>query len=206
MLVVGDIHAKYQEYLHLLKRYAGVSSVQIGDFGIGFVPVPEIPDNAWFFRGNHDNPELARQHPNYLGDYGVRIMDGIKFFFVSGAWSIDQRMRIEGRDWWPEEELSIPELNASLDLYIEEKPDIVLTHDGPNVATDLILNRFSLHKTKPIPTRTTQALDAMWEAHQPKKWIFGHWHINWKQQIENTQFRCLAELGWCELNKKEEPQ
>ena len=200
MIVIGDIHGKYQEYRNLLKRYEGQPSVQIGDFGYGFGPVPIFPETAKFFRGNHDSPEECRKSPNYLGEFGVRKMDGVEFFFVSGAWSIDWQMRIPERSWWPDEELSIPQLNEALDLYVKIKPEIMLTHDGPNVSTDVILNSMSVHKTKPIPTRTTQALDAMWEAHKPKKWIFGHWHVNWRRQIEGTDFRCLGELGWCEVN------
>lgn len=202
MIVIGDIHAEYTQYLKLLSRYPGQSSVQIGDFGIGFRDVPELPEGAWFFRGNHDNPEAAREHPHYLGDYGVRELDGVKFFWVSGAWSIDQQYRTEGVSWWRDEELSYAELEQAISLYEKERPDLVLTHDGPNVATDFILNRYSLHKTKPIPTRTAQALDAMWSIHQPKKWIFGHWHIHWEKEIRGTTFRCLGELDWCEVNKE----
>lgn len=202
MIVVGDIHGNFKDYLSLLKRYGSQSSVQVGDFGWGFGPVPELPANAWFFRGNHDHPELARSSKHYLGDYGQKEIDGVNFFFVSGAWSIDKNMRIEGRDWWPDEELSIAELNAALELYIQTKPDIVITHDGPNIATNEILNKYSIQKLDPIPTRTSQALNAMYEAHQPKKWIFGHWHTTWRKTIGKTDFRCLAELGWCEINEK----
>ena len=200
MIVIGDIHGKVPEYLNLLRRYEGQSSVQVGDFGFGFIPTPIIPDNAWFIRGNHDSPEAALAHPQYLGDYGIRVLDGVRFFFVSGAWSIDWQRRTEGVSWWRDEELSLRKLNEALEVYKIEKPDVVITHDGPNVITDSILNKYALHKTKPIPTRTTQALDAMFEYHQPSKWIFGHWHVKHRETIEGTDFRCLPELGWCEVN------
>lgn len=204
MLIVGDIHGQINPYLMLLKRFPGEPSVQIGDFGFGFVDVPELPDNAWFFRGNHDNPDIVKKSKHNLGDFGVREIGGVKFFFLAGAWSIDHRMRLEGRDWWRDEELSIVQLNEALDLYTKEKPDIVLSHDGPDVATDLILNRYTLHKTKPIATRTGQALSAMYDTHQPELWVFGHWHVRWSKQVGRTVFRCLHELDWCQINKDNE--
>lgn len=202
MLIVGDVHGKIDSYLNLLHGYRDQSSVQIGDMGFGFLPLKEfdrLPANAWFFRGNHDHPDLARKSQHCLGDWGIREIDGVRFFFLSGAWSIDQALRIEGLSWWRDEELSIAELNKAVEFYADTKPDIVLSHDGPNIATDVLMNKFTLHKDRPIPTRTGQALSAMWEIHWPKQWIFGHWHVNWKQKIGNTDFRCLAELGWCEI-------
>jgi hypothetical protein len=124
-------------YLKLLAHYRGEPSVQLGDFGIGFPgdgPLPPLPDNAWFLRGNHDNPEVARSHGNYLGDYGYRTIDGIRFFFLSGAWSCDQCHRTEGVNWWRDEELGIADLEAAVELYTKAKPDVVLTHDGPEEA------------------------------------------------------------------------
>jgi hypothetical protein len=200
MIVIGDIHGKYGEYRNLLRRYKDQPSVQIGDFGYGFGPVPEFPETAKFFRGNHDSPDECRKSPNYLGEFGVRKMDGVEFFFVSGAWSIDWQGRVPGVSWWQDEELSIAQLNEALALYIETKPDIVLTHDGPNQITERMMARYDIGFHKPlIPNRTAQALSAMFHAHQPKKWIFGHWHVGYRETVEGTDFRCLPELGWCEV-------
>lgn len=93
MIVIGDIHGKTYQYLKLLDRRRGEPSVQLGDFGIGFPgdkPLPSLPSNAWFLRGNDDNPGSARSHGNYPGDYGCRMIDGIQIFYLSGAWSFDQ--------------------------------------------------------------------------------------------------------------------
>jgi hypothetical protein len=199
MLIVGDLHGKYNDYLALLTRFSEESSVQIGDFGFGFRPVPTLPKNAHFFRGNHDSPDAARSNSHYLGDYGIREIDGVKFFFLGGAWSIDYKWRTEGISWWRDEELSCSELTDAVALYEKEKPDIVLSHDGPHQATDLILARLTLHKERPINTRTGSALTHMFRIHQPKTWIFGHWHVNWNENILGTEFRCLGELGFTHL-------
>ena len=201
MIVIGDIHGKTDQYLKLLVRHRDEPSVQLGDFGIGFPgdePLPALPDNAWFLRGNHDNPEAARAHRNYLGDYGCRAIDGIRIFYLSGAWSSDQWCRTEGVNWWRDEELGIADLEAAVDLYTKVKPEIVLTHDGPEEAIQALLAGRSTHKEF-ARTATGGALNAMLEAHRPWKWIFGHWHSRFRRKIGGTEFRCLPELGWCRI-------
>lgn len=201
MIVIGDIHGKTDRYLRLLSHFRGEPSVQLGDFGIGFPgdePLPPLPGNAWFIRGNHDNPEAARSHGNYLGDYGCKTIDGIRIFYLSGAWSSDQWHRTEGVNWWRDEELRVAELEAAVDQFAKAKPEIVLTHDGPDEAVRSLLASRSAHK-EIDRTATGNALNAMLEAHRPKKWIFGHWHIRFRKQIGGTEFRCLPELGWCEV-------
>ena len=199
MIVIGDIHGKVDRYLKLLARHRGEPSVQLGDFGIGFpgdAPLPPLPGNAWFLRGNHDNPEAARSHGNYLGDYGSRTIDGSRIFYLSGAWSCDQWQRTEGVNWWRDEELRVAELQAAVDLYEKLKPEIVLTHDGPDEAVRSLLAGQAAHKEL-TRTSTGNALNAILEAHRPRKWIFGHWHTRFRRRIGGTEFRCLPELGWC---------
>ena len=201
MIVIGDIHGKVDRYLKLLARHRNEPSVQLGDFGIGFPgdePPPPLPGNAWFIRGNHDNPEGARSHANYLGDYGSRTIDGIRIFFLSGAWSCDQWHRTEGVNWWRDEELCAAELQAAFDLYEKLKPEIVLTHEGPDEAVRSLLDGQAVHKEL-TRTSTGNALNAMLETHRPKKWIFGHWHTRFRRRIGGTEFRCLPELAWCRI-------
>jgi hypothetical protein len=204
VLIVGDIHGKYASYLKLLRRYKAQPSVQIGDFGIGFPgdgPLPEFPANARFFRGNHDNPAAAWQSEHYLGDFGMTMIDGYSVFYLSGARSSDRDLRVEGKDWWPGEELPLEDLEEAVKLYAASKPEIVLTHDGPDVATREIVRTRLVHKGI-LPSRTAQTLNAMYDAHQPERWIFGHWHTRWRLKIGQTDFRCLPELGWCEVRRK----
>jgi predicted phosphodiesterase len=206
MIFVGDVHGKLDMFRRELKRYKKLypeeTVIQVGDLGLGFPKSqsPDLPEQASFIRGNHDAPAVCRAHPNYMGDYGVVEIEGHKIFYLGGAWSIDRHLRIEGVSWWPDEELSIPELNNAFDLYLETKPEIMITHDGPSHATTWILNRFVLNsqsayrEQSPIPTRTGQALSAMFEAYQPKLWAFGHWHASWIKKIKGTVFMCLNEL------------
>lgn len=88
-------------YLKLLARHPGESSVQLGDFGIGFPgdePLPPLPSNTWFLRGNHDNPEAARSHGNYLGDYCSKTIDGIRIFHLLGRPAATAKAESRGKD------------------------------------------------------------------------------------------------------------
>lgn len=201
MLIIGDIHGRFQDYVDLLLLHPGETSIQVGDFGIGFPdakPLPVLPEGSWFIRGNHDNPCEAYKSSHYLGDFGFREIDGYRLFYLSGAFSTDEAARKAGVDWWPGEQLSLDDLKEAVTLYTESKPDIVITHDGPDVATDQILRTFVTHKGKHF-SRTAQALNRMFDAHQPQKWLFGHWHVNWSQHIGATRFQCVNKMEYVRL-------
>jgi predicted phosphodiesterase len=188
MIMIGDVHGKIDQYRQLIQNVD--YSIQVGDMGVGFVDVPIMQPQHRFLRGNHDNPDLCRQHPNYLGEWGYLPLP--KLFYVSGAYSIDRDMRIAGINWWADEELSQEELGKALTEYALVKPEIVISHDCP---VSLIQTMLRNIVTYPIGSRTGHTLQAMLDVHRPDAWIFGHHHVNVIQKIKNTEFVCLAELG-----------
>ena len=151
----------------------GQRSIQVGDMGIGFkgVGLHEMPKEAQWFRGNHDNPEKCRANANYLGDYGYLPED--KLFWLAGAYSIDRQYRVEGVSWWRDEELSIEELGKAVNLYEETKPDYVLSHECPTEAAlfmlQSLIGQYFDAKRDCVQSRTAQALQLMYEIHQPKE-------------------------------------
>jgi hypothetical protein len=195
---IGDIHGKKKEYLELLPNE--YPSIQLGDYGMGFSglksPVDLIlPSNAYFIRGNHDNPEVCKRHPNYLGDFGCKEIDGRKIFFVSGAWSIDWMYRREGISWWPNEELSPSEMNVVYDMYCDEKPELVISHDAPKeICTQLLPWGGKLHGNA-----TETLFSAMFAEWKPKNWVFGHWHTTQQITLSGTDFQCLDELDYLDF-------
>jgi hypothetical protein len=208
--IIGDVHGKTGEYIYKLKHLS-TPSIQVGDMGLGFKGIGLPPPGASmpagdhkFFRGNHDNPEKCRQHPNYLGDWGY--WDKYKLFWVAGAWSIDRDMRIEGISWWRDEELSYLELYRALDVYVNMKPRFVLSHDCPESANKVLLydlmSPYFMAKQQCATSRTCAVLESMLAAHAPEEWIFGHYHVNktFKVPGYRTIFRCLAELATYELD------
>lgn len=189
--VIGDVHGKFRAYAKLLSSLTPDSlSLQVGDFGLlpGSDYPGVLPDGAKFIRGNHDSPEIARRHPGFAGDYGFLPEYGV--FVIGGAESLDRDLRTPGRDWWPEEELSDERLQHALDLYGACKPEIVVSHDCPSVAVPAMpVGGLDFPRS-----RTVRALDRMLEAHTPKLWIHGHWHVSRDQVVGSTRFRSLAEL------------
>lgn len=181
MMLLGDVHAKFDR----LPKTGNI--VQVGDFGVGFGEVPPLSPTFRFIRGNHDNPELCRTLPNYLGDYGY-TEDGI--FFAGGAYSVDQKARMPYVTWFPDEELSYTQMDAAIDLY--RGADLVISHDCPQTIA-------KEHLGVERPSNTRRFLEAIWAIKAPKVWVFGHHHTSMRVQRGETLFICLNELETLEL-------
>lgn len=192
MRYIGDVHGNAALYRRIASP-AGCS-VQVGDFGLGFVRMPTLGGGHRFIRGNHDCPALCRERPDWIADGTV---EG-DTMFVGGASSIDRHQRIEGVSWWADEELSIVEFGAILARYAEARPRVMVTHECPGA---IVTTLFPGHYRPQVEThsRTRQALDAMLAAHRPEVWIFGHWHQDRDAVIDGTRFICLAEGSFIDL-------
>ncbi len=199
IFLVGDIHGRVDKYLKLLESLPpGSRSVALGDLYLGRpkVHLPTLPVGHKFLRGNHDAPDLCKQHPGYLGNYGY--VRGDDMFFVSGAQTTSWRVLGNSRYWYRDEELSPEELQAALALYEEMKPSIVISHEAPIDAAREILKglagSYFAAKAETLSSRTCVALQKMFEAHRPERWFVGHYHINREFALDGTMFRCLAEF------------
>lgn len=214
--IVGDIHGNFNEYTFYnlgigRTRHAGdpvppERSIQVGDFGIGFFSeywhemardwMKTYPGHR-FIRGNHDDPAMCLTMPGFIEDGMVE--DDI--MYVGGAWSIDHSLRTEGVDWWRDEELSVSQFNTIVDIYRDVKPRVMITHDCPTqIAWDMFISRGdSLGGKNQIKTRTGEALQAMWEMHQPEMWFFGHWHETRDLTLHGTKFQCIGELDYVDV-------
>lgn len=211
--IIGDIHGKIYDY----RSYALVSgirarhiveperSIQVGDFGIGFFsPFWHDKEVEWqkehtqhrFIRGNHDDPDMCKTMPGYIEDGTVEN----DVMFVGGAWSIDHGWRTPGVDWWPNEELSQQELEGMINKYEKVKPRVMITHDCPTEAAwHMFISKGDCFPGPQIKTRTGEAFQAMFEMHKPELWFFGHWHNTRKMNIEGTEFQCLGELDFVDV-------
>ncbi len=199
-LYIGDVHGKFKRYGKLLKD--NYDTIQVGDMGVGFMdgfgmttsnpPFDKMVSwNARFIRGNHDNPEVCRNHRQWIKD-GTR-KDGV--MYIGGAWSVDQAWRTPNESWWHDEELGIEELSMLVDKYEKYQPHTMVTHDCPESIVS-----FHYSSYDHTPSRTRAALQRMLTRHRPKLWVFGHWHHSFDQVIDGTRFVCLDELEMKELN------
>lgn len=202
MRIIGDTHGNWNWYV---SARGNRSSLHVGDFGFGFLhqiqsvihdDMNDHKDLHRFIRGNHDDPAIARTTPGYLGDFGNINTTTGKLFFVSGAWSIDQQYRVENISWWREEELSFSQMDECLKLYTEIKPDFVVTHDCP-IGIVQHVNKSNLV----FETCTGNLLQAMFETHAPRTWVFGHHHVNRVINTKITQFVCVASDDYREISE-----
>jgi predicted phosphodiesterase len=201
-----NVHAKFKQYREITERcYASGHEqmmVQVGDFGLGFqregdLSNQEILDyvqyrNHWIVRGNHDSVPMFRNLDSYIGNQfrfinKFSIVNGM--LFVAGAESIDKRIRVSGVDYWPDEELSMPEFYDIIGQAQRSRPTIVFSHAAPSfVAHEMLGSKAEKH------SRTEIALAALAERVNPDFWFFGHYHRSWTRKIGSTRFQCLDEL------------
>jgi len=203
IIVIGDIHGKIPAYINLLKSnikklncpLKDIYSVQIGDFGfendynrrnVKFDRCEYlIKENHKFFAGNHDDYDN-------LPDFHLENCGLLPFtndiFYIRGAYSINKGHG-DQKDWWPEEELNDDEIKKCIEKYKIKKPNILLSHEGPNFAIKKMFPEKKL-----LSTKTGKLLNTLLEINPPKVWIFGHWHESKKERLKGTQFISLGEL------------
>ena len=197
MLFIGDVHGCFDRYEKLVTKFNS-PSLQVGDMGNGF-PVrgvldvisrsPDLDLCHKFIRGNHDDPKVCREHPNYLGDYGYHEKSGI--FYVGGGFSIDKEYRVENISWWENEEIQDEFFDDVIRLYSKFKPKIIVSHECPTMAKKLVLSSGCI---KEINSKTENLLQILFNNYSPDIWIFGHYHKKIIKTLKGTEFICLGEF------------
>ncbi|XZE21975.1 metallophosphoesterase [Pirellulaceae bacterium SH449] len=198
-LIWRDPNVRGRSYLGLTKeaRY----SIQVGDLSQDYTDLVLVESSRHrVIAGNHDN--LPKRTPHFLGDFGVHqfplVDDDFSFFYVRGAASIDRPNRIEGLNWWYEEELDDVQQELALRVYVTAKPKVVVSHDCP---TELLPFVGSLKENIPL-SRTNRLLQRMLENHAPQWWFFGHHHKNYVfQHPSGTRFICLGSLAYFDFDE-----
>lgn len=185
---------------YLLLAGAADYSIQLGDLGFNYSRLSELsPDRHKVLGGNHDNYEedngvFVNQTPHFLGDFGLHSIGDLSIFFVRGGYSIDKSYRRLGVDWWPGEELSYIQMVNAFKAYNDARPEFVISHECPQSIIPMV-STLGSWDGKPIqPSSTARLLEEMLSLHRPKIWVFGHHHKTWMQELDGTQFICLAEL------------
>lgn len=149
----------------------------------------------------------ALSSPYNLGDFGVwDIPDWGSLFFVRGAKSIDGKARrrfpirkggkILPANYWPEQEqLSLEQARACLELYKEIKPDFLVSHECPHSLVPKLSDPLFMHQMgfteSVLLTETNGLLEKMREYHKPKVHVFGHYHTDFDEVVDGTRFVCI---------------
>lgn len=204
LILLGDIGIwRYRDYKHYLKldKFSHERNITI-----------------YAFRGNHDNPAFFynpgerspiatrfwEKFTNFkvIPDLTVLDVNGAKGIVIGGGVSIDRCVRrtwqksvryygslYRQNDWWEDE--TVPETKGINDSF-----DFILSHTGPRPTKVGILNAtncsffkydFSL---KDDINKENQRIEEIQKQFNPKKWWFGHYHINDSFDFFNT--RCYA--------------
>ncbi len=203
LTIIGDVHGKFKEYIALTKKHE--HTFQLGDMGFDYSPLNKIdPSKHKFGRGNHDNVDIVYDSPHFIGDWGTKRINNIKFYHIGGAFSVDWKGRLyhehqTGRKcWWPEEQLSRHVMERVLKDYRKTKPSIVITHTCPHSIAQKVGSGGALRSfgfdPKTFTTKTQELLQACYEAWQPDLWLHGHFHRSFEYRCGGTLFKCLDEL------------
>jgi len=207
LTIIGDVHGHIDSYRQIAE--GSKYSIQLGDMGFNYLGLNSLdPDRHKFFGGNHDNYDFYHQVPHSLGDFGLDELNGVEFFFVRGAFSVDIMYRLDQnmngkKSWWDAEQLTYEQMRICEEEYAHCKPDLVITHTAP---TKVIRDCFStspIHRlgfSENFQDHTSGLLQRLFEIHQPSRgWYFGHFHQDVVDTIDGTRFQCLPELGFVDI-------
>lgn len=225
---IGDCHGNHEELVKLCKE--AEYSICVGDIGFSYDYLKENLDanRNKLLLGNHDNYtkeicpicqgkaclecesrgyNFSHLSSHFLKDFGIwEVPKFGSIFYVRGAWSIDKDWRINNVSWWEDEELTYQQCVNAINAYEQVKPEFVVTHTVPeSIIPSIPFNK--MFGETIYRNRTEQMLENMYQIHQPKKWIFGHWHVDWRKWFEHpktkekTEFICLKELGYIDFQE-----
>jgi len=157
---------------------------------------PKLPQGSklYFCDGNHEDHEslgLATSNEVYPNVFHMKrgstitLPDGRIVLFMGGAESLDKDSRIQGRDWFPEEEIKDSDIR-NLDL--NRKIDIVISHTCP-----MEFDVYDFGGKERDSSRL--ALSYILEIFRPSLWYFGHWHIYKTGFVKNCRWTVL-DMTW----------
>lgn len=198
---LGDMGFNYAALNQLDPEHHQFVAGNHDNYGYKQVNVPVEEATSKFHFVSEDHVYKFKALPDhFMGHFGVWTVPDCEptqvsgdIFFVRGASSVDKQYRVNGKSWWPEEELSIQQMEEAVELYQEVKPDFVISHECPYHVLEAL--PWFLGKGWGgggiIHNPTQQMLEAMLQAHRPKIWVFAHYHRNLWQNLFGTTFICL---------------
>jgi hypothetical protein len=219
--VIGDVHGQIdpdslftrdaRPYLDIISD--APFSIQLGDMGDGETYdklIARVDANRHrFFPGNHESYD--RLPPHNLGDFGSVSCGEVGFFFVRGAGSTDREVLLrlgaeQGKNlWFEQEELTEEQMRAAEHEYLRARPQIVLSHDAPTHVARLAWQHARRcsppnSRARYSATRTTDFLERLLDQHQPRVWLFGHHHHDWRHRESGSLFVCVGELSYVDID------
>lgn len=194
-----------------------------GDVGLGFNGADYLNLNELNFhmkknnnillllRGNHDNPATWSRHPDLTpfwqdGYENVRLLEDYtvlefedsyskkRIYCQGGAYSIDRRVRMQGRDYWSDEpfvydEEPIKDLEGITHIITHSAPDFCQPVSKSNIMgwlkNDLNLND-DLNRERGDHTKLYNKIA---EKNKIQGYFYGHFHYSNQEYINGTLFK-----------------
>ncbi|MDT0168874.1 metallophosphoesterase [Pseudarthrobacter sp. BRE9] len=199
--IFGDWHGNAGWALTAIRSAAraGVrTAIHVGDFGLDWPGAKrgryegklnkylvELDMTLVVSGGNHDNWDTLeklvvegdglatiRSNIRVLPRGGRTLIDGLVIGGLGGAFSVDFEYRVEGKDWWSNEEPTREEAEA---LVAGGPVDVLITHDAPEgvpVEGDIQLRAALTAKANRTRGLLKEVVDALAVPHL----FCGHWH------------------------------
>lgn len=214
----GD-HQAVEYALNQAKKRGCETVVQVGDFGFGWEhtqPAVQVPfqkrvsklavkygiDFLWLC-GNHENhdqlerevdteavtPQQMDEHLWYLPRGCTWNWDGFRCMALGGGYSIDKHARTAGYSWWPQEMITMAQVEKAMDA---GKVDILFTHDAPEGTCPIVSPDY---KGDHMSAANRRCIDAVVEICQPWLLIHGHYHYFYTDKKADMQVIGLGRDG-----------
>lgn len=182
----------------------------LGDVGLFYLDSEYIKGyedrkyTTLMIEGNHENYTLIKELPEvdmfrdkvkmvnnslFILQRGhIYNIDGNTFFTFGGAKSIDRYRRIEGLDWFPEEETNYAEIDFALSNLekVGKSVDYILTHDCSFSALEYLCK---IYNFLPDNTSHNRFFEEIKNTVNFKMWFFGHYHKD--IIVKGDKERCL---------------
>ena len=142
----------------------------------GYDAIEELP---WTTKWDNDIQYFEAENGNRIYFFkrgGAYNINGRKVLTISGAYSIDKDMRIEGKSWWAQEDITYEQTEFCLDEIerVGADFDYVLSHTCPQ----RIIPNFIVWDIGPVNCPTAKFLDIVDDRVDCKKFHFGHFHTD----------------------------
>lgn len=224
LIFIGDVHGEFHQLAHRLavRKIRDSVLVQVGDFGVGFYEKVVEEENLaklnktlkagnnllYVIRGNHDNPAYFDKwqkigNIRFVPDYSVLELDGYTVFLAGGAISIDRTSRIQGKNYWKEEEFVFDVERLETSLKEVERVDIVVTHNAPAEFWPFQINylvtayarrddELILHlaRERELHSKLLKHLTSKFD---PSHWYYGHFHTIEDGEYNGLKYHVLGE-------------
>lgn len=161
------------------------------------------PWTTLFIDGNHEHMPRLRSLPlekrfggtvgraadnvYYLRRGERYLIDERTFFCLGGAHSIDRHKRTPGESWFEEEVPTPSDVKTAERAARLGTVDVFLSHTCPSD----IKFQLPIRPRNDISDPTEHYLAALRPLVQPRNWVFGHFHVNWRGRFDGISYTCL---------------